>query len=236
MSLAARVTTAVVLLAGCSSADSRPDPETTPSPSVPESSASSSPASPSSVSPSPASGAPSSSGPTSQVQELTEQGAELSFGQPATVAFEPTAKKRSVLRLTVRGVKRGKLSDFDGFILDDTYERRASYYYARVTVTNVGTGDVGGAAVPLWGVNAKNVLLPPVSFTTDFARCPSRRLPETFAEGASLRTCLVYLSPDTGGLASVSFRPDKDFVPIAWDGPIQPAATARKPSKAKADR
>jgi hypothetical protein len=167
---------------------------------------------------------------------LTDQGSRLSFGDSATVIFESTQSRGTVLRLTVRSVQRAARRDFKGFILDDPYKRQASYYYARVSVKNVGEGDVGGVAVPLWGVNGDNVLLPPVDFTTPFLPCPTRQLPARFAPGASLRTCLVFLSPSHGSLEAVSYRPSQAFNPITWTGtvtkPVRPSPSP-KPSRHK---
>ena len=160
---------------------------------------------------------------------LTDPGSRLSFGQPATVIFEPSQGRGSVLQLTVRGVRRGTLADFRGFILDDEYKKRADYYYATVTVRNVGTGNVGGVPVPLWGVNATNTLLPAVNFTTTFTKCPSRRLPSSFGAGAGLSTCLVFLSPNKGSLRAVSYRPSQAFDPVTWTGRIT-APTTPKPT------
>ena len=113
--------------------------------------------------------------------QLTDQGSKLSFGDTGTVIYEPAEGKGTVLQLTVKGVRKGSLADFKGFILDDSYKQKASYYYATVQVKNVGEGDVGGVGVPLWGVNAANTLLPAVNFTTSFKPCPSKPLPEKFA-------------------------------------------------------
>jgi hypothetical protein len=169
--------------------------------------------------------------------ELTDQGSELSFTEPARVIFESTQNKGTVLQLTVRRVRKGRLADFKNFIFDDPYKQRASYYYATVQVRNVGEGDVGGVAVPLWGVNAKNTLLPAVRFTTPFKPCPSRPLPARFPAGATLNTCLVYLSPDKGTLEAVSYRPSQQFNPITWTGAVAPPAapaTAKAKAKTKA--
>ncbi len=110
--------------------------------------------------------------------ELTDQGSKLSYGDPATVIYESAQGPGTVLQLTVKSVRKGSLADFKGFILDDAYKQKASYYYANVQVKNVGEGDVGGIGVPLWGVNAANTLLPPVNFTTSFKPCPSKPLPD----------------------------------------------------------
>ncbi|QNN53316.1 hypothetical protein [Nocardioides mesophilus] len=183
------------------------------------------------------SGSPSAStSPTTDVSvpagvELTPQGEDLSFGDTATVAFEPDQKRSTVLDLTVTGARQGTLDDFKGFILDDPYKKKANYYYVDVKVKNVGEGEVGGLPVPLWGVNADNTLLPAVNFTTTFKPCASTPLPKKFGPGQKVSTCLVYLSPDHGTLESLSFRPDQAFDPIEWTGKVE-KAKADKPKKA----
>jgi hypothetical protein len=209
----ALATAAALVLGGCSSSDgSRASGQGTESP------ASSSPS-------------PSSTVSVPGGVSLTDQGSKLSFGDTATVVFEATHKKGTVLDLTVTKVRKGRLADFKGFILDDSYKRKADYYYASVRVKNVGEGDVGGVAVPLWGVNAANTLLPAVNFTTTFPTCPSKQLPKKFGPGDTLSTCLVYLSPDHGSLQAVSYRPSQEFDPITWTGDI---SSPKAPSKKKA--
>ncbi|MFP5252653.1 MAG: hypothetical protein ACLGH4_02530 [Actinomycetes bacterium] len=163
--------------------------------------------------------------------EVTAQGSDLEFGDSAAVAFEPDQKRGTVLGLTVTSARKGRLKDFKGFILDDPYKRKANYYYVEVSVENLGEGDVGGAPVPLWGVNGENTLLPAVNFTTEFDQCASTPLPKRFEPGDSIDTCLVYLSPDKGSLEAVSFRPDQAFDPIEWTGEIQPPAKDEKDKK-----
>ena len=65
-------------------------------------------------------------------------------------------------------------------------------------VENVGTGDLGGAAVPLFAVDGADSLIQPSTFTNAFDRCPSTPLPAEFAAGATTTGCLVYLLPDRG--------------------------------------
>ena len=179
-----------------------------------------------------ASATPSSTIKVPQGVSMTDQGSKLSFGHSARVLFETTHGRGTVLGLTVKSVRRGTLKDFRGFILDDSYKRKASYYYAQVVVRNVGESDVGGVPVPLWGVNGANTLLPAVNFTTRFPRCPSRPLPKKFGPGDTLRTCLVYLSPNKGALVAVSYRPSQAYNPITWTGTIaKPATPKPKPSK-----
>ena len=179
-----------------------------------------------------ASSSPSSTVPVPEGTDLTEQGSKLSFGDPATVIFEPAEGRGTVLQLTVTSVEQGSLDDFKGFILDDSYKQKASYYYASVTVKNVGEGDVGGVGVPLWGVNSANTLLPAVNFTTGFKPCSSKPLPRSFPKDATLSTCLVYLSPDKGKLEAVSYRPSQEFDPVTWTGDITaPSPTPKKKTR-----
>jgi hypothetical protein len=165
--------------------------------------------------------------------ELTAQGTDLGFGDSATVVFEADQEKATVLELTVEQARQGSFEDFKGFILDDPYKKNANYYYVQVSVENVGTEDVGGSPIPLWGVNGENTLLPAVNFTTEFKQCASTPLPEEFAPGDTVDTCLVYLSPEHGELEALSFRPDQAFDPIEWTGEVLPP---EEPTKKKSSR
>lgn len=161
---------------------------------------------------------------------LTEPGTELAFGEAGSVIFEADQRRGTVLEMTVAKATKGAVKDFSSFILDD-YTKTATPYYVDVTVRNTGEGDVGGAAVPLWGVDGENTLLPAASFTTDFGKCDSDPLPEKFAAGATLSTCLVYLAPDKGTLTSLSFRPTQEFDPVTWTGTITTPKPKPKPTK-----
>ena len=201
-----------LLLAACGASEEEPEGEAAPSVSA-------------SPSPSSTVGVPDS-------VELTEVGADLAFGDTANVIHEPDQKKGTVLALTVTSAEQGTTKDFSGFILDD-YTKAATPYYVQVEVENLGAGDVGGAQVPLWGVDGDNTLLPPATFTTTFRRCPSDPLPKKFGSNATFSTCLVFLAPDGGTMDAVSFRPNQQFDPIEWTGEI---ATPKPEPKKKADR
>jgi hypothetical protein len=180
--------------------------------------------------------------------KLTDPGTRLAFGETARVAYEvrpPTGDKGStkgsgtrkrttgtVLALTVESARKGSLADLAGFDLKDPYQRKASYYYVRVTVRNLGERRFGDVEVPLWGISGENTLLPPVRFTSAFSTCPTEALPAGFAPGARLQTCLVFLSPDKGSLEGVSYRPTEDDTPIEWHGKV----AAPKAAGAEDDR
>lgn len=181
---------------------------------------------------------PSSTVAVPETVELTEVGADLAFGDSATVIHEPDQNSGSVLTLTVKKAAQGTTKDFAGFILDD-YARAATPYYVTVEVENVGESDLDGGPVPLWGVDGDNTLLPPASFTTTFRKCRSEQLPSKFAPGDTFGTCLVFLAPDGGTMDAVSFRPNQEFDPIRWTGEIatpKPEPTKKSDRKKKRNR
>lgn len=146
--------------------------------------------------------------------ELTPAGTELAFGETASVAYQ-VGEGGSVVELTVLGARAGKVADLSAYQLDEA-TRKSRPYYVRVRVANAGTGQLGGAAVPLFAVDGRNTLVQPSTFTSPFKRCPSTRLPARFGADARTTTCLVYLLPDKGTLEAVSYRPLQSFEPITW--------------------
>ncbi|WP_457111181.1 hypothetical protein [Marmoricola sp. URHA0025 HA25] len=168
---------------------------------------------------------------------LTKAGAELKFGEKATVAYEPNSQRNTVLELTVNSAAEGTIADLGTYVLDDR-TKESTPYYVNVTVTNVGDGDVGQTPIPLWAVDDANTLIQASSFTNSFAPCASTPLPTTFAPNATVTTCLVYLVPDHGKLTGVSFRPLQAVAPIVWKGDVTapattPPATPKKKKKKK---
>jgi hypothetical protein len=164
--------------------------------------------------------------------ELTEPGAQLGFGDRATVAHE-AGGETGLLTMRVDSATRGALEDFAGFELDDPYKKRGNYYYVRVTVENAGEEPFGGVAVPLWGISGDNTLLQAVQFTSVFKKCPTEELPAGFRPGDRFKTCLVYLSPNRGSLEGVSYRPSEDDVPIEWRGEVTVPKEKRGKGKAR---
>ncbi len=150
---------------------------------------------------------------------LTNAGQELDFGGSATVVFEPNQRTGTVLRLTVQQVTEGSIRDLSDFVLDSSV-RSSTPYYVDVRVENVGEGQVGGFAVPLYGV-AGDTLLQASAFTTPFERCESEPLPDRFPGGRTFKSCLVYLVPEGERLEAVSFRPSQQVDAITWTGEIR---------------
>ena len=87
-------------------------------------------------------------------------------------------------------------------------------------IRNVGATDLGGRRPPLYAVDGDNKLIESSTFASTFKPCPSEAFPKKFKTGDAVDTCLVYLAPDKGELAAVSFRPTEDFDPIIWVGEL----------------
>ncbi|MET3960349.1 hypothetical protein ABIE44_000283 [Marmoricola sp. OAE513] len=162
--------------------------------------------------------------------ELTEYGTDLTFGQSANVAYSPNDERQTVLQLTVNGVTQGTIDDLSGYTLEER-TRASTPYYVKVTVKNVGQGDVGQTPIPLFLVDNRNTLISASSFTNSFTKCPSVPLPTTFAPQASLATCLVFLAPDHGTMTGVSFRAVQEFAPIVWTGELTVPKKKKKDKK-----
>lgn len=160
--------------------------------------------------------------PVPEGVDLTDQGSQLSLGDEATVAYEPRQEQVAALDMKVTAIERASFKLFVGWKLSPE-TRRTTPYFVRATVKNVGATDLGGRPVPLYAVDGDNKLIEASTFTSTFKPCPSEPLPRKFANGDSVKTCLVYLAPDKGELTAASFRPVEDFDPIVWTGEITEA-------------
>jgi hypothetical protein len=161
---------------------------------------------------------------------LTKAGETLQLGAPATVAYEPNPQRSSVLEMTVASVQQGLISDFASYQLSaDT--KKSTPYYVKVTVKNVGTGDLSRTGIPLYAVDGSNSLNQQTSFNNTFAKCPSQPLPAGFTAGKSLSTCLVFVLRPGQTLTKVSYRPLQAFPPISWEGTITPPPAVTKNKK-----
>ena len=160
--------------------------------------------------------------------KITPPGTKLSFGETATVAYEPNPKRKTVLQLAVTRVQRAHISDLSAYVLDKR-ARSSTPYYVDVRVRNAGSGDVGHTDVPVWLVDQADTLIHSSGFTNRFSACPSTTLPAKFGPGARTQTCLLYLVPDHGRFTAMSFRPLQAYAPITWTGTVaQPKAHQRK--------
>lgn len=175
---------------------------------------------------------PSPSLPTGDVDvptgvTLTKAGDTLKFGEPAVVAYQPNSQRNSALQMSVASVQQGRISDFASYQLN-AETKKSTPYYVKVSVKNVGTGDLSRTGIPLYAVDSSNSLNQQTSFNNTFAPCPSQPLPTGFTGGKSLSTCLVFVLRPGQTLTKVSYRPLQAFPPISWEGTITPPAATKK--------
>jgi len=162
--------------------------------------------------------------------ELTTAGSQLAVDDTATVAYEVRQGVVGVLEIKVSRLEKTTLKkSFVGWDLDPD-QKKASPYFVRATITNVGETDLGGRRPPLYIVDGTNTLVEPTTFASAFPPCEPGVFPKKFPTGRSMKVCLVFLSPNKGDLTAVSFRPTQDFDPITWSGELQ------KPKPPKPDK
>ena len=142
-------------------------------------------------------------------------GTTLTQGQPAKMLFVADGKRRGLISLSIDSVRTGRSSDLANFILN-AGAKASTPYYADVTVTKAGRGQIGGAPVPLYGVNGHHTLLPAAVLRGGFKKCQVARIPDDLGQGASFSTCLMFLAPGHGRLTSVEFEYAPDVAPITW--------------------
>ncbi|GAA4693395.1 hypothetical protein [Nocardioides nanhaiensis] len=151
---------------------------------------------------------------------LTDPGTELALGDAATVAWKPRQEEVGVIEVEVREAERTTFArSFAGWQLDDA-TRATTPWFVRVAVRNEGESDLGGRAVPLYGLGASGSLVPAASFATRFEPCPGNGLfPQEFGPQELAERCLVVLVPEGDELQGVAFRPTEEFEGIVWEVP-----------------
>ena len=154
------------------------------------------------------------------LEEGTDEGTELSFGEPATLVWQPAADLTGVLEASVESVSEQRQSVFDGWLRDDALTD-ARPYFVTVTLTNAGESDLGGQEVPLYLRDDAGRLGSPWTLGGDFTACQSGPLPAPFEAGAEQEMCLVYLVPDGGRISDVVFEPTEGYDPITWTGEVE---------------
>jgi hypothetical protein len=163
--------------------------------------------------------------------ELTTQGTELGLDETATVAYEPRQGQVGVLDITVTRMDKASFDLFSGWKLDEK-TKSTQPYFVHAKIRNVGATDLGERRPPLYAVDGDNKLVESSTFASTFEPCPSAPFPKKFKTGDTVSSCLVYLAPNKGELAAVSFRPTEDFDPIVWLGEL----TTPEPPKNTGDK
>lgn len=147
--------------------------------------------------------------------QLSEAGSTLDVGDAASVIYRADENRRSVVTVTVRKIRKGKMSDFKGFSLDDK-TRASTPYYVDVTIRNEGPGGLSRAAVPLYALDSTNAYFAPTALVGEFDKCAGGALPDKFYPGDRVSRCLLFLVPEDAKLASVQVRTADLDQPVSW--------------------
>ncbi|RYB89964.1 hypothetical protein EUA93_21140 [Nocardioides oleivorans] len=164
--------------------------------------------------------------PAAAAASGTAPGTALSYGDSATLVWQPTSTITGELELSVDTVAEQRPSVLDGWLRDDAMAASRPYFVT-VTITNTGAADLGGQAVPVYLRDDDGRLGAAWSFGGDFTACQSGPLPTPFATGAETEMCLVYLAPDRARAEDVVFEPSEGYDPITWTGQVERPESSR---------
>lgn len=158
--------------------------------------------------------------------ELTPPGTELAFGEPGVIAWEAGTAGPAVLDVTVDRVDRTTFKEsFQGWVITEEMKKQTPLF-VRLTVTNAGSGSLGGEQVPITVVDDSGIRVQPTTATEkEFKPCPGGPLPKKFKAGATADLCLLYLLAPGASFAAVGFLPiDAEGEPvgeaITWNGEL----------------
>lgn len=158
---------------------------------------------------------------------VTAPGTALGLNQPATLDWTAKQGVTGLLQVTVTQLQRTSYTPtFAGWKIP-TADKNRTPYFVRATVKNVGTTQLGGYNVPLYGLDSGNNLIEASSFGSDFAACHPNALPATFGPGSSAQVCLVTLATQGNQLLGASYRPDPTSDPITWKGTVEKYVPAK---------
>jgi hypothetical protein len=145
----------------------------------------------------------------------TTPGTAIRLGQRAVVEWHGKSGHQSRAAVTVTSVKRGSITDLKQFKLTGP-ARSSSVYYVSAAVRNLGTGNLSGRLLTLYGKVSSTLVVQPVRFTTSFARCDYKPLPTHFTKGKRARVCMVMLAPRHGRISSIEWRGSSRMQPVTW--------------------
>lgn len=169
--------------------------------------------------------------PVPEGVELTEPGTGLTVGEPAMVAWQPRQNLIGVLDIAVTRLEKTTfVESFEGWDVKEEQKQKVTPYFVHVTVANRGETNLSQRPVPLYALDSADTLIEATKFTEEFKPCPGGLLPKGFSTNDTTDVCMVYLVGEGLRLAGVTFRPEENFDPITWTGPIE---RIQKPEKKK---
>lgn len=169
--------------------------------------------------------------------DLTVPGTALKIGQHAVIAWRPNQREVAALDVRVRRLERTTYDkSFQGWAVSPD-QAATTPYFARVTVKNVSTSDLGGLPVPIVAQMANGVSAAAQPFAQrTFTPCHPTVLPKKFAAGATAELCFVFPISPGQDLAAIAFQPqgtDGFLKSVTWTGK---ATTKVLPPKPKATK
>ena len=169
---------------------------------------------------------------------LTTPGTALKVGQHAVIAWHPKQSQVATVDVRVRRLERTTFDkSFQGWAVGPS-QAAMTPYFARATVKNVSTEDLGGLSVPLYGEDDAQRLVASQPFSQRvFEPCNPAVLPAKFAPGATTELCFVFLMAPGHDLASIAFPPPAladgtALQTITWSGTPSTKVLPPKPTKA----
>jgi hypothetical protein len=118
-------------------------------------------------------------------------------GEPATVEFElaPLSKQTTELRINVKSVTQGAISDLKDFDLD-AQTKTGVPFYVTAAFTNVGTATLKPSGIfgTFSALNEVGDEINSLTLLGDFPRCEGIP-PDALAPGTSFTECDVYVAP-----------------------------------------
>jgi len=139
-----------------------------------------------------------------QTGGLTPIGTTLKMGEAAVIAYEDSSNhKKSNIQITPEGIEKGTLDDFKNIELDAA-QKTATPFYVKLTVKNVGKGDLTGSNPGSYidGVDDRGQEQSDVIFFGNFDRCSNDR-PKSLKPGETYKPCLAYLIPKGGSIVGM---------------------------------
>ncbi len=158
---------------------------------------------------------PTTVAPTTGDDGTALPGTELKLGKQAVLRFKADKKHKSLIKLAVTKVKKGKLKDLERFELNDQ-ARKSTIYFVSTKLENLGPDTLSGAKITLYGRVSDDLVVPPVVFGSSYPTCDYTALPKKFKKGKSAKGCMVMLAPKHGKISEIQWRAPDNSQPISW--------------------
>ena len=178
------------------------------------------------------SSAPAVSNGANGANGLTSPGAQLGFGQVATVGWippsvslTPGAHKAIKLQVTVESIEKGTIDDFKNVDLTAKQKTLTPYYVKVMVKAATGTTWKGtdDPAISFRAIDDRDQEQGSLTFFGTFQRCDEVSAPKPFTSGKSYESCFAYLIAGGGSIQKVEWNDGPtpaNGVSVYFDKPI----------------